>query len=64
MFSYLKHYFTPKQKDLNELAAASWCEYIKDKNRIYNMDICQKYQSAFIQSYRHNYAKAQLAMTK
>jgi len=42
----------PKHKELVELALISWREYIEDKPRIYNMDVCTNYQKAFISAYK------------
>jgi hypothetical protein len=56
IITYLKHFYSLKQKDLAPLALASWREYIKGKKRIYNMDVCTRYQQAFVHSYRHEYA--------
>jgi len=64
MFAYLKHYYFIKHKDVSLLALEAWREYIKGKPRIYNMDICHNFQKGFINTYRHNYAKAQLALNK
>ena len=61
MFAYLKHYFTPKHKDLTELALISWREYIQGKKRIYNMDVCTRYQQAFVHAYRHQYAISKIS---
>jgi hypothetical protein len=61
MFTYLKHYFTPKHKDLTELALESWREYIKGKKRIYNMDVCTRYQRRFISEYRRQYALSKIS---
>jgi hypothetical protein len=64
MIKYLKAYYSLKQEDITPLALASWREYIKGKKRIYNMDVCTRYQQAFTHSYRHEYAKSQLAVLK
>jgi hypothetical protein len=64
MFTYLKHYFTPKHDDLTQLALESWREYIKGKKRIYNMDVCTNYQRRYTHAYRDAYAKSQLANSK
>ena len=56
MFAYLKHYYSIKQKDLTPIALESWRQYIKGKKRIYNMDVCTRYQQAFVHYYRHEYA--------
>ena len=64
MFTYLKHYFTPKHDDLTQLALESWREYIKGKKRIYNMDVCTNYQRRYTHAYRDAYAKSQLANIK
>jgi hypothetical protein len=62
--TYLKHFYSPKHKDLSQMALESWREYIKDKGRIYNMDVCRAYQEGFIKEYRHNYAISQLESVK
>lgn len=64
MIKYLKFYFEPKHKDLTALALESWRTYIKGKKRIYNMNVCTRYQQAFISAYRHEYATTQLAKSK
>ena len=42
----------PSHAELTELALVSWREYIKDKKRIYNMDVCTAYQQRFISAYK------------
>jgi hypothetical protein len=42
----------PKHKELVKLALISWREYVKDKPRIYNMDVCTAYQRGFISAYK------------
>ena len=64
MLTYLKHYYSLKQRDITPLALESWRQYIKSKKRIYNMDICTKYQRSFTHAYRDSYAKSQLANNK
>jgi hypothetical protein len=61
MFAYLKHYFTPKHKELTELALISWREYIQGKKRIYNMNVCTNYQRRYIAEYRHQYAISKIS---
>lgn len=64
MLTYLKHYYSIKHKDISPLALAAWREYIKGRKRIYNMDVCRKFQQAYIHTYRDNHAKAQLVNFK
>jgi hypothetical protein len=42
----------PSHAELTELALISWREYIKNKKRIYNMDVCTAYQRGFISAYK------------
>jgi hypothetical protein len=58
--TYLKHFYSLKQKDLTPLALESWREYIKGKKPIYDMDFCRAYQRGYISQYRHNYAMAKI----
>lgn len=64
MTKYLRFYFEPRHEDLTALALQSWREYTRGKKRVYNMDVCTRYQQRFISRYRHRYALAQLAKTK
>lgn len=64
LLSYLKFYYQPKHKDVSLLALESWREYIKGEKRVYNMDVCRKFQQAYIHTYRDNHAKTQLAKSK
>lgn len=58
--TYLKYFYEPKWKDVQELALESWRQYIIGKPRIYDMDFCRAYQRGFISQYRHNYAMNRL----
>ncbi len=60
LFTYLKHFYALKQKDLTPLALESWREYIKGRPRIYDMDFCRAYQRGYISQYRHEYAMSKI----
>ena len=64
MTRYLRLYFEPRHEDLTALALQSWREYISGKKRVYNMDVCTRYQQRFISRYRRDYALAKLAESK
>jgi hypothetical protein len=64
MFVYLKHYYSIKHKDVSILALNAWRDHNKGEKRTYNMDVCRRFQQAYIHTYRDNHAKAQLAKLK
>jgi hypothetical protein len=64
MFTYLKHYYSIKHKVVSPLALAAWRDYNKGEKRTYNMDVCRRFQQAYIHTYRDNHAKAQLTKSK
>lgn len=64
LLSYLRLYNEPDHREVNRLALESWREYISTRSRIYDMDVCRRYQHAFEASYRDAHAKRQLALAK
>lgn len=64
MIKYLKAYYSLRQKDVQPLALDAWRLYIQGKPRIYNMDVCQNFQRAYIHAYRRQHAIAQLTSNK